>query len=286
MLYAAPHDVKQPQAGWTPYLLLALVLHVLGLGLLFLPRYREPVFRPDQLIVFRLEASPEGQSPMFMPSTNPQVALPPAGSDSIPDADIKSGGELISPLDASADTVSDAELAEMLAKEREALRAELEQLSQLAAASPTPAKMLPMPPPVSGDQGQAGKGPEGAIRELDLGGYPQSIVDDIMDRYKLKVVTRKMKAGQGGQNFLSSASKGKSERFFGGLRTMEEGIYEVFQLSRDSVAHMSRLEEQALRAKGLEPLKARVIHITFGIVKSESGEYELGVKSLEAEPVQ
>lgn len=279
-------ETKQSGNSWLPYLLLALVLHVLGLGLLFLPRYHESIVPPEQLVVFRLEASPEGQAPMFMPSTNPQVALPPSGSDSIPDANITAGGELISPLDASADTVSDAQLAEMLAEEREALRAELEQLSELAAASPTSAKKVPLPPPVSGEQGHAGKGPEGAIRELDLSGYPQSVVDDIMDRYKLKVVTRKMKAGQGGQNFLSSASKGESERFFGGLRTMQEGIYEVFQLSRDSVAHMSRLEEQALRTKGMEPLKARVIHITFGIVKTESGEYELGVKSLEAEPVQ
>ncbi len=272
--------------AWLMALLLAVALHGLLIGLLVLARHKEPVIPSTDILSFRLVPPPEGQAPIFMPSSNPLAALPPEGQDSVPDAEMLRGGELISPLENTADEISDAELAELLAAEREALRAELDQLSEIAQASPKTGRPLPVPPPDSGTKGQSGPGPEGAVRELDLGGYPQAVVDDIMERYKLKVVTRRMKAGQGGQNFLSSASKGSSERFFGGLRTLEEGIYEIFQLSRDSVALMSRLEEEALKKEGLEPLKARVVHITFGIVKTEDGKYELGVKSLEAEPVQ
>lgn len=105
-----------------------------------------------------------------------------------------------------------------------------------------------------------------------------------MARYKLKVVTQRLE-GSSGQNFLSSASKGTNEHFFGGM-SVPAGIYEVFQLSRESVALMSRLEEQALRDRGMEPLKSRVVRIVFGIVKSDKGEHVLGVKSLDAEAVK
>jgi hypothetical protein len=47
---------------------------------------------------------------------------------------------------------------------------------------------------------------------------------------------------------------------------------------------MSRLEDQAIHARGLEPATTHVKRIKFGIVPSGSG-YDLGVLELEADPV-
>lgn len=235
-------------------------------------------------LFFRLVPPPEGNSPLFMASTNPN-ALPPEGRDSLPDGELTAGGELDMPVDDTDGKISDAELADILAKDRDTLRAELEQMTQTALADPLSKKPIPMPPPDSGKRGGSTFGPEGAVRELDLKGFPQAVVDDIMNRYKLKVVTRHIKGGQRGQSFLSSASRGANDTYFGG-GAVPEGVYEIFQLSRDSVALMSRLEEEALKKRGLEPLKSRVINIVFGIVKSGNDSYVLGVKSLEAEAVE
>lgn len=235
-------------------------------------------------VYFRLVPPPEGQAPLFMASSNP-TALPPPGEDGLPDGELATGGNLDMPATEIDGQISDAELAEILAKDREALRAELEQMTQTALAEPLSRTPVPLPPPVSGKEGGSTRGPEGAVRELDLEGFPHDVVDDIMKRYKLKVVTRHIPAGQRGQSFLSSASRGANETYFGG-GAVPEGVYEVFQLSRDSVALMSRLEEEALKQRGLEPLKSRVIHINFGIVKDGDEGYVLGVKSMEAEAVE
>src|SRR5690606_20301382 len=101
-------------------------------------------------------------------------------------------------------------------------------------------------------------GPEGAIRELDMEGFPQKVMDQVMKRYGLRVVQRELKAGFAGQNFLSSASRGGTDKYFGGM-IAQPGVYEVFQLSRQSVAHMSRLEEAAIKERGMNPLQTRVI---------------------------
>jgi len=273
-----------PTPTWLPYLTAAGVFHALAVFFMLLgkPTNYVPISPTDDLLTFRLIPPPEGETAVFMLSSNPEAA-PPTGQDNFPDPGMQTGGNLEMPTDENSAPLDDAELAEFLASEREALRAELEQVTDLAQAAPIQAKPLPMPPP-KGAAGSAGPGPEGAIRELDLDGFPQPIVDDIMKRYNLKVVTRTIKGGRRGQSFLSSASRGKSEQYFGGM-AVPDGVYEVFQLSRESVALMSRLEEEALRKDGFEPVKSRVIRIVFGIVKQNDGSYVLGVKSLEAEAV-
>jgi hypothetical protein len=237
-----------------------------------------------EFVVFALVPPAEGSTPLYMASSNPGV-LPPTGQDDLHDAEVHQGGQIPMPAETADSSITDSKLAEILEQEREALQQELDQMTQLAAAAPLPKVPLPMPPPSNGSRGSTDRGPEGAVRELDLDGYPQSVVDDIMKRYKLKVVTRKIEGGRRGQNFLSSASRGSTERYFGGLE-VPAGIYEIFQLSRESVALMSRLEEEALMEEGLEPLKSRVIRIVFGIVEDGKGGYVLGVKSLEAEAVE
>jgi len=231
---------------------------------------------------FRLAPVPEGNSLGFMRvarQTPPQMAR---GIDSRRQtARAPDGGR----ADVAPGKVSEQDLAAYLAADRKALRAELKQLTQQASASPLPAISAPVATDdAGGDAGGSDKGPEGAVRELSLDGFPKSVVDEIMQRYHLNIVTKEIRGGRTGDSFLSSASRGPNEHYFGGL-TVPEGVYEVFQLNRETVALMSRLEEDALKQRGLEPLKTRISHIVFGIVKSDDGHYELGVKSLKADRV-
>ncbi len=270
------------------HMMFAIAAHGALAFLLLLARAPEPASAanagPAGQLFFRLVPPPEGKATQFMVSTNP-TALPPQGQDSLPDGELAKGGDLDMPAETAEAEISDSELSEILAKDREALRAELNQLTKIALAEPLPKVPLPMPPPNAGNNGGSTRGPEGAVRELDLDGYPEAVVEDIMQRYKLKVVTRHIDGGGRGQNFLSSASRGENERYFGG-GPVPSGVYEIFQLSRDSVAVMSRLEEDALKKRGMEPLKSRVVKIVFGIVKEGKEKYVLGVKSLEAEVVE
>lgn len=284
--------LSNDRATWP--VLVALLVHGLVFGgLWFLPGSHGWATPPVDLLSsdesadgrtwFALQPLPEGSSLLYMASAR-MHASPPVGSDDLPDAEPLPGAEATLPGGAGEAPLSDDQLAEVLAADREALQAELDRMSELAMAEPLPGVKRPMPPPSKGGRkGGSDEGPQGAIRELTLDGYPQKVVDGIMDRYNLHVTMQTVKGGRRGQSFLSSAASG-GDQYFGGM-TVPAGVYEVFQLSRETVALMSRLEEKALCDRGFEPLRARVIRIVFGIVETKNGEYALGVKSLEAESV-
>lgn len=268
-----------------PFVLAALVHGVVATALLMPAGTRtsptSPAGREPEMVFYRLAPFPEGNSSMFMASAHNSPA-PPPGQDHLPDPGAAPGAD--SPAPSTGTGVSDSELASILARDREALRAEINNMSQVASAAPLPSVEVPLPRSTGSGNASSSKGPEGAIRELNLEGFSQKITDEIMARYHLKVVTQHIAGGRRGQTFLSTASRGPTERYFGGM-SVPEGLYEVFQLNRDTVALMSRLEEEALKKQGLEPLQSRVIRIVFGIVKTGEDQYELGVKSLEAEKV-
>lgn len=263
----------------------AVVLHAVGFALLCLLPGQPPVAAvaadPRPGVWFRLAAVPEGASTMFLP-INFGMELPAGMGGPLTAGrrdDLQNPGAWKEPVD-------DAELAEILAADREALLAELNQKTQQAGATPAPAVPLDELRAAKAPSGGNGtrKAPEGAIRELDLTGFPQPVVDEVMERHRLRVVQQDVRAGRRGQSFLSSAVRGVGERYFGGM-DVPEGVYDVFQLNRETVATMSRLEENALKEQGFQPLQARVIRIVFGIVKASDGTYDLGVKLLEAEKV-
>lgn len=266
--------------AWALFLLPAVFVHAL-LALLFLwlpapAASSNPVQRLDQTLIVTMALPPEGYLLLLMPSAD-NAPSPPPGQDGQPDALADSPDD---PAPAT-EQPSDEELAAFLASERDRLQAELDELKRNAGGTDLPAPRVPLP----AHYGTSDLGPPGAIRKLDLGGYPQSVVDDIMNRYKLRIEHRQIDGGHRGQNFLSSATRGPADNYLGGRFDVPAGIYEVFLLSRESVAIMSRLEEQALKDEGYEPLKARITKIVFGIVKAEDGEYKLGVKSLDAQAV-
>ncbi len=123
-------------------------------------------------------------------------------------------------------------------------------------------------------------GLQGAIRTLDLEGFPDHIVTDVLTRYGIKQERRRTKA-QGGRNYLNAAKTddGIYEN------TAREGYYEVMVLSNYSFRMMAMMEVEALQRRGYNPSKSRIRSISFGIVLNADGEYDLGVVNIEVEQV-
>lgn len=166
------------------------------------------------------------------------------------------------------------ELVAGLQKERELATAITERVSGQAARDRRPEKL-----PAQGAHGAISLG---TVRELSLDGFPEPIVQEIMARYDLRVVEKAVGGGTN-QNFLSSASTAAGGRFLadrGGV----PGIYQVFVLSPKAVAAMSRLEEEEIRRRGMDPMRTRVARVKFGIV-GHPPETDLGVLIFEAEPL-
>lgn len=187
------------------------------------------------------------------------------------------------PAPAAQAELDDQTLRE-LERERERLRAELERERQLAEAIAERAMGQAARSPDRAPAPAAGGGsvPLGTVRELSLDGYPEHVVQEIMDRYELRVVEKAV-AGGSNQNFLSSASTAEGGRFIAD-RGGAPGVYQVFMLSRKAVATMSRLEEEEIRRRGLDPMRTRVTRVKFGIV-GHPPETDLGVLLLEAQPL-
>ncbi len=180
----------------------------------------------------------------------------------------------------------DEETMQALEQEREMLLAQLDQQRGRAdqaadGAARSLAGALRESPAPARSPVQA-RGPVGTVRQLDLGGHPEAVVQEIMDRYKLRV-TEKALAGGATQNFLSSASTADGGQF-NASRGGAPGIYQVFLLSPGAVAAMSRLEEEAIRSRGMDPMRTRVERVKFGIVTTEKGP-DLGVLLLVAKEI-
>jgi hypothetical protein len=224
------------------------------------------VMQPSSELHLHLANPPESpRPPMLIMAALPESAPPPEPT--------------VTPQP-TPPTVDEQTLRE-LAEERTRLREELRRASSPESLPPLPEPVAkapnqpsPPPPPRQGDLS--------TIRELSMEGYPDSIVGEVMRRYRMQV---KLKVVQGGtnQSFLSSASSNKGDTFLAD-RNSPPGLYQVFELSRDAVTRMSALEEQAIRERGMDPERTHVKRIKFGIVQN-AGEYDLGVLEIEAEPV-
>lgn len=174
----------------------------------------------------------------------------------------------------------DEETRLMLQREREELRARLKQESVAASVQLSETIRDNDDPPPKSESSQVSMG---TIRELDLSGQPQAVVDQVMAKYRLRI-TQKVVSGESNQNFLSSAATGKGDRYFSG-GSNRPGLYQVFELSRESVAKMSRLEEEEIRRREMDPEKTRVKHVVFGITEPQPAQYDLGILQFEAEPL-
>jgi hypothetical protein len=121
----------------------------------------------------------------------------------------------------------------------------------------------------------------GAIRLLDLEGYPFDRILPILQRYGFKYERRHVKPSAG-RSYLNAAVT--SEGVF--TNTPAEGVYDVLSHSPKSIAIMASREVDALMRAGYEPARSRVRKIVFGIVKREDGSLDFDVTHLEAEQIR
>jgi hypothetical protein len=119
----------------------------------------------------------------------------------------------------------------------------------------------------------------GAVRQFDLQG-PPAIVAEIMRRYDLRQVTRYLSdPGPDSQSFLNETRTNE-----GVYRPqVGAGIFQILEIGPRGVQKLVSLEIEALRERGFDPRRDRLIAIYFGIAKTESGEYDLKVVKLQAE---
>lgn len=132
--------------------------------------------------------------------------------------------------------------------------------------------------------GMSATGSRGTVRELDFGGgWRKAIIDDVMNRYKLRI-TQKVVTGRSNQSYLSSAASGEGDHFYSNSSNTH-GVYDVFELSQLAVAKMSELEEQEIRNRNLDLEKTRVTYVKFGIVPSKVLGADLGITDFKYETI-
>lgn len=124
-------------------------------------------------------------------------------------------------------------------------------------------------------------GRQGAIRTLDVSGFPDEVVHQVFRKYHI-YVERKVGPSEERPSFLNAAvTDGKTYR-----SSPVSGLRDVFVLSGSAIAMMSRLETEALVERGFNPGNTRVLEIRFGIVKNAQDEWDLGVTKLETEQLR
>lgn len=263
-----------PKPSFAICLIAAVLVHAAALALLVAGRSTSGSDEIISTFRFRMSAIPESAQPLFMVSAKSMAV----STENEPGPDQIETEAPAAPSPTPASRLDEAALSE-LAREREKLREQLNQERSLASLPEIPKPVEPAPDPESdGDTAH-----HGTIRELDLSGWPQPVVDEIMQRYRLRVV-RKAVTGPLRNSFLSSASDPSGDRYFASSRT-PPGVYEVFELSRDAVSKMSQAEEEAIVKRGWTPSETHVSHIRFGIVEGASGKPDLGVLTMEAAPL-
>ena len=232
---------------------------------------------PSLFFEFRMPPPAEGSFPII-------VMAEPSGQDSADGVDVTKPAR--DPAAASrAQTPSDdltGDILKELAEERERLRMEIAQAKQAAGAIAMPAMAIPKPAAERPSNSSAGKAGMGTVRRLDLSGFPQAVVDDIMLRYKLRVTQKLLQGGRTTQNFLSSAQSGAGNRFYASSTEFPAGLYQVFELSPAVVARLSEAEEEEIKRRGWSSQQTRVKFVRFGIVRATDG-YDLGVLEMDAE---
>lgn len=250
---------------------LAAVLHAAAFGGMWVAKGAWSIPRAAASIRLALNAAPEQAERPFitsvsaLPSPPPPQPPPPLPDESPPKADQADQQQMLADLEA----------------ERQKLEQELKLQKRTAADAFD--KKLNTSRQESGSEVQVAAGPPGTVRELDFGGWSQDAVDRVMARYGLRI-TRKATSGGSNQSFLSSAATSEGSRYYSDRRSLP-GVYDVFQLSKEAVAQMSRLEEQEIQTRQLNMERTQVKHVRFGIVQRSDGEYDIGVLDFQAQTI-
>jgi hypothetical protein len=219
-------------------------------------------------------------SALVLPAVREEKELPPLESEP-PSTAPPTPRPIEPPAPRPTPSTLDAATLRELQREREELRARLAQAQTDADIAAERAVLKAMAGRARALDVVAG--PRGTVRQLELSGHPQQVIDQVMRRHRLRV-SRQVLTGPAEQNYLSAAQAG-GERFFANTYS-SPGVYEVFELSPEAVAHMSRLEESEIRRRNLDLEKTKVTRVVFGIVPTPGGDYDLGLLEFEAQPLE
>lgn len=278
---------SQKKYNLPKYIAVAIVLHflfaVIALAFKTSPNSdSHRIWENDALVLLKLPPPLEGEG--ISVSMMGEESADKDTSGTAPETqDNEQGQGIAKPVEepqgtAPSETPVPSEIQEMMAEEKIKLEEELRTL-KAQGSDPVPQKA---PQGYSNTPRQStGLGSKGAERQLEMEGFSPEITNQIMNRYDMRIETKRMKGST--QNFLSSAS-GSSGTYFTGSE-VPDGIYEVWQLSRKAVSKMAHLEEEAIKAKGMNPEKTRVKKIVYGIVRTSDGGHDLGVTYFDAEPI-
>lgn len=127
---------------------------------------------------------------------------------------------------------------------------------------------------------------QGVHRYFDLSDIDLNTAqEDVLDRYGIRLLfvdINRVGQGVGGGGFINSAVT-QSGRFVQPAG-VSGGIHQGMIFGQIAEREMARLEEEALIARGYDPARTRLRRVAFGVIRTPAG-YDLGVKSIEVEPV-
>jgi len=122
---------------------------------------------------------------------------------------------------------------------------------------------------------------EGAVRRLDLTGFPKSVVDRLMGKYDITIQIKRVSALDHRSIYLNAAETDK-----GVYRSQRSsGLFEVFTLSPQSVRRMVELEEAEMKRRGLNPVKTRVVEVVFAPM-AVGGDVDFAIKEFQYESLE
>jgi hypothetical protein len=264
---------------------LSVALHVmLGVSLVAM-RHSWPRAPAGTPLFLDLESPREALRPLYMVASMPVPAsatptpAPPASAMPTP-ADPAETPRPPKPPETEL-LLGEADRADLEA-ERQRLTAELQQKRQ-DALSEIDEQLQKASRTMQAPKLKVAAGSLGTVRELDLKGWPQDVIERIMKKYELRI-TERYAPGSSNQSFLSSAATAAGGRYYAS-RGGRPGHYQVFELSREVVAHMSRLEEAEIRRRNLDLERTRVASVTFGIVQTSPDQYDIGILTFQAEQI-
>lgn len=120
---------------------------------------------------------------------------------------------------------------------------------------------------------------EGVIRSLDTMGVPQSLAEEVLGTYGIRIYMDVMDGRGSTLKFLNEART--SEGTY--LNDVGRGMYQIFSIPQSAVARMMRMELRELARRGMDPARTRVLEVEYGIIRVPDG-YDLGITKFNAVP--
>lgn len=126
-------------------------------------------------------------------------------------------------------------------------------------------------------------GQEGAIRSFTSEGVSPKIAEEVYARYGITSVSQYVDTERGNSagNYLNAAQVG-GRRY---TRREGRGVFRVLTIPDAALAHLARLERDALLERGHDPSKTRILEVEFGIASTGS-TYDLAVNRIRVAPME